>query len=74
MTKVQLLENLQDILERDDALTEDMCLEDIEEWDSLSAMGVMAFFNKNLSIRITPDEIREFKTIKDLIDKSEIKD
>ena len=54
MTKAEFLEKLQDIFERDDEITEDMVLEDMDEWDSLSAMAVMAFFNKSLSITLLP--------------------
>ena len=39
MTKAEFLEKLQDIFERDDEITEDMVLEDMDEWDSLSAMA-----------------------------------
>lgn len=72
MTKQELLEKLQDILERDDKITEDMLLEDMEEWDSLAAMALMAFFNKTLSITLLPAEVREMKTVQDLIKKAGI--
>ena len=47
MTRKEFLEKLQDVLERDEEITEDMVLADMEEWDSLAAMAVMAFFNKS---------------------------
>ncbi len=70
MTKAEFLEKLQDIFERDDKVTEDMVLEEMDEWDSLSAMAVMAFFNKTLSITLLPAEVREMKTVADLIKKA----
>lgn len=70
MTKAEFLEKLQDIFERDDEVTEDMVLKEMDEWDSLSAMAVMAFFNKTLSISLLPAEIREMKTIADLVRKA----
>ncbi|MDT3694572.1 MAG: phosphopantetheine-binding protein [Mucispirillum sp.] len=70
MTKAEFLEKLQDIFERDDEITEDMVLEDMDEWDSLSAMAVMAFFNKSLSITLLPAEVREMKTVAELVKKA----
>lgn len=70
MTKAEFLEKLQDIFERDDEVTEDMVLEEMDEWDSLSAMAVMAFFNKTLSITLLPAEVREMKTVADLVKKA----
>lgn len=70
MTKAEFLEKLQDIFERDDEITEDMVLDDMDEWDSLSAMAVMAFFNKSLSITLLPAEVREMKTVAELVKKA----
>ena len=49
-----------------------MVLEDIEEWDSLSAMALMAFFNNVLSITLLPAEVREMKTVADILHKAGI--
>lgn len=70
MTKAEFLEKLQDIFERDNEITEDMVLEEMDEWDSLSAMAVMAFFNKTLSITLLPAEVREMKTVAELVKKA----
>lgn len=70
MTKAEFLEKLQDIFETDTELTEDMALNDIEEWDSLSMMAVMAFFNKTLSISLLPAEVKTMTTIGDLVKKA----
>lgn len=70
MTKAEFLEKLQDIFERDDEITEDMVLEDMDEWDSLAAMALMAFFNKSLSITLLPAEVREMKTVAELVKKA----
>ena len=70
MTKAEFLEKLEDIFERDGEITEDMVLEEMDEWDSLSAMAVMAFFNKSLSITLLPAEVREMKTVAELVKKA----
>lgn len=72
MTKQEFLEKLKDVLEREDEITEDMVLSDMDEWDSLAAMAVMAFFNRQLSITLVPAEVREMKTVQDLITKAGI--
>lgn len=72
MTKADFLEKLQDIFERDEPVTEDLLLEDIEEWDSLSMMAVMAFFNKSLSITLLPVEVKDMKTVGDLVKKANL--
>lgn len=70
MTKTEFLINLQDVLETDMELTEDMSLGDIEEWDSLSMMAVMAFFNKSLSISLLPAEIKKMTIVGELVKKA----
>lgn len=72
MDKVEFLEKLQDVLERDEEITEDMILEDMDEWNSLAAMALMAFFNKTLSITLLPAEVRKMKTVSDIINKAGI--
>ena len=67
MNKEEFLEALEDVLQRDEACnTEDM-LADYEEWDSLSKMATMAYFDKNFGIKIKLNEISQFKTVQDLI-------
>lgn len=72
MNKEEFLKKLQDVLERDEKITENMVLSDIEEWDSLSAMALMAFFDKTLNKTLLPAEVREMKTVSDIINKAGI--
>ena len=39
---------------------------DIEEWSSLGALAVIAMVDEKYSVRMTGDDIRNSKTIKDL--------
>ena len=66
----ELLKKLQEIIETDSELSEDIVLEDIVEWDSLSMMAVMAFFYETLSISLLPSETREMTTVGDLVKKA----
>ena len=70
MTREELLEKLQEIFDVEEPLTEDMVLDDIEEWDSLVAMAVISFFNNNLGIIVKPQDILSIKTVKDILDKA----
>jgi acyl carrier protein len=39
---------------------------DIEEWSSLMALAVIAMVDEKYSVRMTGDDIRNSKTVKDL--------
>ena len=67
MKKTEFLEALQDSLQTDDEVFEDENLEDKEEWDSLSKMAVMAYFKKNFDLSINLDDLKDIKTVLDLI-------
>ena len=67
MDKAEFLEKLQDVLERDEEITEDMVLSDMDEWDSLAAMALMAFFEKNFGLKVKLKDLNDVKTVSDLI-------
>ena len=67
MDKEQFLNEMQDVLQRDDAVNENDNLSDYEEWDSLSKMAIMAFFDKRLGRKISLKELSELETVSDLL-------
>jgi len=67
MTKDEFLTQLQDVLQRDDSVNAGDALADYDEWDSLSKMAVMAFFDKNFGVKITLNEIGKLCTVEDLL-------
>lgn len=67
MDKEQFLNEMQDVLQRDDAVNENDNLSDYEEWDSLSKMAIMAFFDKRLGKKISLKELSELETVSDLL-------
>lgn len=73
MDKKEFLSKLQDVIETEEELSEDIVLDELDEWDSLAAMAVMAFFNKTLSITLLPSEIKDMNTVTDLLNKAGIK-
>ncbi len=67
MKKDIFLKELEDILQREEPCHENDMLDSYEEWDSLSQMSVMAFFNKQFGLKISLDNIETFQTVNDLI-------
>lgn len=67
MNKADFLVELEDILQREEPCNENDTLEDYDEWDSLSKMAVMAYYDKNFKIKIGLNQLGELKTISDLI-------
>lgn len=64
------MENLAEILERDkqDISAEDRFRE-YEEWDSLTALGVLAMINQNYDVTIPRIEFDKLFTVSDLYNK-----
>lgn len=67
MTTDEFLVEFQDMLQRDDAVDIDMVLKDIEEWDSMSVMACMAWFDMKLGIKNPYKTYAAQKTVRDLI-------
>lgn len=67
--KLNTLEELLDI--QKDTLKEETELEQISEWDSLAVITLIAMFDEDYGKTITPQKIKEFKTVKDIIDEME---
>lgn len=66
MTEKQFLEKMMDLLDTEEEVTLDTVLADIEEWDSISLVGFLAFANNHSNSKITAAEVRDAKTINDL--------
>jgi len=68
MTKAEFLHALEDSLEVDrGALKGDQILEDLECWDSMSALLYMALADEKLQVAITGGMVMSCKTINDLV-------
>lgn len=67
MTKKDFLVELEDILQREEPCNGTDFLEDYEEWDSLSKMSLLAFFNKNFGISLNLKAFDDLKTVDDII-------
>lgn len=72
MNKECFLKKFQDVLQTDAELTEDTVLDTIEEWDSLSKISTIAFIDREFALKINMDDVNEFVTIADIINKVEV--
>ncbi len=57
MNKAEFLIELEEILQREEPIKETDKLDTYEEWDSLSKMSVVSFFNKAFGIRISMEAL-----------------
>lgn len=65
----ELLEMLEEIMDLDEGVLETTTvLEDLEEWDSLSILSLMAEAKKKYDKKLSVDEIKNFVTVQDIID------
>ena len=63
---------LEDMMDLDEGtLTPETALEDIEEWDSLSALSYVVMMKDDFGKKVSGAEVRAFKTVKDIIDTME---
>lgn len=67
MTKQELLNQIQDALQREAPLTENLKLREIEEWDSLAVMAVIMIIDKNFGIKLKTADFNNFIFISDII-------
>ena len=67
MKEAEFLVELEDVLQREEPCNENDDLYSYEEWDSLSKMAVMAYYDKNFGIKLTLKDLKEVNTVSDLI-------
>jgi len=67
MNKKDFLVDLEDILQREEPCNASDVLDDYEEWDSLSKMALMAFFDKSFGIKLSLKDFKDLKTVEDII-------
>lgn len=54
-------------------ITKDTIFVDLDEWDSLTALSLIAMIDQEYDVKITGDEINSAKTLEDIFDIMQIK-
>lgn len=72
MNTQEKLAALEDVMELDEGtLKPEMELDEIEEWDSLSALSFVVLLGDEFNRKISGQQIRAFQTVQDLLDVME---
>lgn len=66
MDKITFIKKFKEVLQRDEELSFEDKLDDLDEWDSLSKMTTIAFMDKEFEKKVTFDEINKLETIGDI--------
>ncbi|AZB09105.1 acyl carrier protein [Chryseobacterium sp. G0162] len=61
------LEKLQEELEENQALSKETKLKDLENYDSISLLSVIAFVDENFDQQLDPDQFKNMETVSDLM-------
>lgn len=69
MRTEDFISDLQEYLEFDTKLEIGTNFQEVEEWDSLSAMVLMSYVNDNFDFKITPADLESLTSISSLIDR-----
>jgi len=68
MDNREKIAKLEEIMELEDGvLTEETCLKDVEEWDSIAAISYIALLDEEFGVSISAKEINSFVTVADAI-------
>ena len=68
MTQETFLEELQGILRTDVPLSIDYPLDELDEWDSMSILSLIVYFDEECGKNISGEEIKDFEIVKDIMD------
>lgn len=69
MTNEEKMRLIEETLELDvNTLTEDTVLADVEEFDSMGKLSLIVLCDDEFSKKLTGEELRGFKTVKDILD------
>ena len=68
MTNQEKMRMLEETFELDEnSLTEDTVLADIVEYDSMAQLSIIVLCDDEFDKKLTGEQIREFKTVKDIL-------
>ena len=70
MELTAFLQNFADMLDDTDAalITESTIFRDLDEWDSLTALSLIAMADEEYSVKLTGDDIKSSTTLQDVFE------
>ena len=68
MNKIELLEELKEVMQVDGEISFDTLLKDLEEWDSLANISTLSLYDELFNTIVTSDQLADCKTINELIE------
>jgi acyl carrier protein len=66
MKENEFIELLTETIDTEDEIGVDTLLEEIEEYDSIAVLSLMSMYDE-LSIKVSPDDFKDLKTVADLV-------
>ena len=72
MNREEFLEAISDILQVEEEISFETILDELDEWDSLAAISIIAFLNKTFGVKITAADVVAFQTVEDIAQKAGI--
>lgn len=69
MTNEKKIFMLEEIMELEhDTLSENTILSELDEWNSMAALSLIIFSEEEFNKKLSGKQIKEFRTIKDILD------
>jgi len=68
MTNQEKIMMIEEMLELEEGeLNENIVLSDLAEWDSMAALSLIVLIDEEFEKKLTGKQIKEFKTVKDIM-------
>ena len=72
MTKAEKIALLEEVMELEEGtLQQDDVLEEYDEWDSVTILGIISLIDEEFGKTVTGKEVRDIKTVSGLLDMME---
>ena len=69
MEKQKFYSEIEEMLETEDKIMEDTNLRELEEYDSMVVLSLIAFIDENFSKKLSGEQFKDIITVKSLMDK-----
>jgi acyl carrier protein len=67
MNKQEFLEELTEIMQLEETITEDAVLTDFPEWDSMAYLGAISFFDIEFGKEVAVEDLKKITKVSELI-------